>query len=867
MRGRIRNDCDAASNHNGIHNQTTTTSSPTNPKRSRMVDVKPAACLCLDSAPIPIPIPLHHDALKNHSRMRTNGSTSSTEEDSGRMTSTGQNAIKAHHIRRCQRRRRYPFATTSTTRRGREERRRIIRKRPALASNGHCSRKTFSIHHRLLSLHLSFILIYILSGPTNICSSKIFLVEGVNLNGGSGNSASPIGHSDGPSAAGEESSSSSTNTASLQGQGDVGNSTATNDDNANIPNSKASTRKQRERRELERKRERERERDKKEKGMNNNNNSNNAINNMARDKIRDRDRDNREKRKKKDYKDFLTWCQATLGIQTSLTIQDFTYLDHMEEWKYQHQHYEDEEYDEYSDEFEVANNNKDKDRHQGRTPKSVTVRGLAATRNIQSGETIIAVPYHALITIHTTIDHDPVLSRILGPEARQRHGWMTLQKATNQITGGDGSPASSSGGGSDGNGVDGNSGDYSHTNANDSSSSSSNIKSNVGPVSSAATSYYEIVLLIVALLYHASLGRLSPLWFYIETLTEAPVDSMPYLWTERMMREEFNGEGQAEVKKIVRGIKKDVREMYNDVMGVLIEEHKDIFGSPQDRGDGDDGDGDDKWMFSYERFEWAFTMVNSRHWHLPLQDLDEALRQLRQIREDPDPAQEHFVHSPADAMDMPANQPTDAFVSLHDEALKREDMDDDNAVPPSPSTFPATGIGAVTKHSFMAPLADMLNFGPPCTRGQYNTETKAFEVVATCPFQKGQEVTFWYSDDCEDVIIANYGFTHPMVPRCPTIEDWKYRSDLWKDYAENLEKTLSEAYEDLYDTLHELKECNNVDGENGDKKKKDKIVKAADDRIGMEDVTQRERFGDNNHGGIRRTKLRSLEEERDEIGL
>mmetsp|Transcript_464 Transcript_464/g.768 ORF Transcript_464/g.768 Transcript_464/m.768 type:complete len:825 (-) Transcript_464:105-2579(-) len=387
------------------------------------------------------------------------------------------------------------------------------------------------------------------------------------------------------------------------------------------------------------------------------------------------------------------------------------------------------------------------------------------------------------------------------------------------------------------------------------------------------TSYYEIVLLIVALLYHVSLGKLSPLAIYIDSLLQAPTDSMPYLWSEEQWKDGMgfggsgNGHGHGsdnsnsfaysssnngiEVIKLVRGIQKDIREMYDDVMLVLVRDYPEIFGKPPGAGTNTStgagtSDSSSEWAFSYNKFEWAFAMVNSRHWHLPLEDLDEVMVDLKRFKEVPDPAaakagnygkygsgtssggKEHNLDdtttaSTVDAVnDMPASQPTDQYVSSHDEATKMEHIEE--YVNPTSASSPSSPAPAysrsssssssqsdnrkiVTKHSFMAPLADMLNFGPPCTRGQYNPTTQAFEVVATCSFLAGQEVTFWYSDDCDDVILANYGFTHPMVPRCPTIEDWKYRSHMWKEYAESMEKKLSDAYEDLYELLEESKGC------------------------------------------------------------
>jgi hypothetical protein len=68
----------------------------------------------------------------------------------------------------------------------------------------------------------------------------------------------------------------------------------------------------------------------------------------------------------------------------------------------------------------------------------------------------------------------------------------------------------------------------------------------------------------------------------------------------------------------------------------------------------------------------------------------------------------------------------------------------------------------------------------------------AFEFIATCPFSKGQEITFWYSSDCSDVIIANFGFTHPLVPPCESPRDWEKESSEWRDKAQLLEEDLWE---------------------------------------------------------------------------
>jgi len=541
------------------------------------------------------------------------------------------------------------------------------------------------------------------------------------------------------------------------------------------------------------------------------------------------------------YAPFLRWCQSVQGIQTILTPREFEYQDHLNEWQARHHFNHD------------LNQN---------IPNKI-VRGLAASRDISPGDILISVPYHALLTIDTAIDHDPVLSRVIGPNGRKDYGWIIDDNIKN-------------------NDFDGN-----HHQKLDESSDMNTLQ-------------YEVPLLAVALLYHRSLESVSPLRYYIDILLDnyidgvegtREIDSMPFLWDDQSLEIDGGTEG---VKKLARDIRADMENMYENIVKVLIKDHPDIFGPPsnlehlsddvpvengskRERTNHKDRQGNPRewksgtqydagdWMFSYENFKWAFAMVNSRHWHIPIvnrdnftthqsyvettiigskndisssskdakpsmktspqKDTTSIVDDFQQGIEVPDPAIKslHMPDVGNDAVDSvpPAQQPTENWVSDHADAAKKEYLEDIRSI--STPVMPPNSAQSIRspvsinqqKRSFLAPLADMLNFGPPCTRATYNSSSESFEVVATCSFLEGQEVTFWYSDDCDDIIIANYGFTHPMVPTCPGLEEWRKTSEIWKDHALFLSESLNEAYEEIDRMKTELnilrRRCSHVD--------------------------------------------------------
>ena len=85
----------------------------------------------------------------------------------------------------------------------------------------------------------------------------------------------------------------------------------------------------------------------------------------------------------------------------------------------------------------------------------------------------------------------------------------------------------------------------------------------------------------------------------------------------------------------------------------------------------------------------------------------------------------------------------------------------------------------------------------------------AFELIAACPFTKGQEVTFWYSSDCSDIIIANFGFLHPLVPKCEAPKDWKEKSVELKEKTKVLERKVDLLKQERSDLESKLSRCEN----------------------------------------------------------
>ena len=131
--------------------------------------------------------------------------------------------------------------------------------------------------------------------------------------------------------------------------------------------------------------------------------------------------------------------------------------------------------------------------------------------------------------------------------------------------------------------------------------------------------------------------------------------------------------------------------------------------------------------------------------------------------------------------------------------------------------------------------------------------------MAVCSYTTGQEVTFYYSDDCEDSIVANYGFLHPMIPRCASLEDLKSQNMQLSEQVEMLTGELMSTQNKLMaaeKTIQRLRNGCNF----GDSHELGDIESSSTHTAGVrgnKDDTER---SEGNHGRIRLISRRSMED-------
>eukprot|EP01006_Ploeotia_vitrea_P028868 TRINITY_DN61505_c0_g1_i1.p2 TRINITY_DN61505_c0_g1~~TRINITY_DN61505_c0_g1_i1.p2 ORF type:complete len:308 (-),score=33.74 TRINITY_DN61505_c0_g1_i1:1543-2466(-) len=78
-------------------------------------------------------------------------------------------------------------------------------------------------------------------------------------------------------------------------------------------------------------------------------------------------------------------------------------------------------------------------------------------------------------------------------------------------------------------------------------------------------------------------------------------------------------------------------------------------------------------------------------------------------------------------------------------------------------------------HKFMVPMADLINFGDAYSTAEIDEKNDSFKIVAQQDFNKGDQIFFWYTDDCQDWIWVEYGFSHPSIAKCEEYQPKEFK--------------------------------------------------------------------------------------------
>ena len=348
----------------------------------------------------------------------------------------------------------------------------------------------------------------------------------------------------------------------------------------------------------------------------------------------------------------------------------------------------------------------------------------------------------------------------------------------------------------------------------------------------------HLALLAVALLHQRRRGANATLAPYVELLWQAPLrQNLPFLWSAAQLQATAT-EG---VRRVARSMRQEMRTLYERVVLDLVQQQAQVFGETVAR---DPVSGE--WLFSYAMFQWAFAAVSSRHWQLPLFEEEE---EPPTTTGTPKPKDLPVSDERRDPV-PPADTPTQSWVTGGSAS--------DATSAASSSSF---SFGTIAATPFLAPLADLMNFGPPCTRVQFSPDTRTFDTIATCDLRSGQEVTFWYrrsgSDDssCADVMMGVYGVTHPLIPPCPSPEEGRRQ-------VATLQEKLHEAYHDillLEEALESLEALLGLDDESESREEEEEEEEGGGEDGNSHGLRhETERKPEHTHGILRRTGSREF---------
>lgn len=243
----------------------------------------------------------------------------------------------------------------------------------------------------------------------------------------------------------------------------------------------------------------------------------------------------------------------------------------------------------------------------------------------------------------------------------------------------------------------------------------------------------EKQIITMYLLYHKGLGESSPIKPFIDYFFAADTSAFPTLWSPEEVAVLYADE-HPEFHRLLASVLSSIDSRYEAVVPHLAERHPTLFGRDVVGPDGE-------WPYGFEKWRVAYVLVLSRYWTLELIDAD--------------PTAEEAVES---NVCVDGEEDCEFRPPISEDSVFDEDGDDEY--------MNFERAPQAHEHDFVAPFADLLNFGIPCTLAEYNEADRRFEIYATCPFEKGDEVTFYYTNECRDHFIILYGFTHLLVDPC-----------------------------------------------------------------------------------------------------